>query len=121
MTLTKLEEIRTLSLLTERPHLIDDTEKYVAFGGYIFPWASFVALFMWAICGRNMYSKIWHSDVNVDCIKNLNPHDNNLVALSNHSVGNYISNKMRELLRGLKPEEIESMVDIMIEQSLVQH
>ena len=117
MTLTKLEEARTLSLLTEMPHLISDPIKYVAFGGYVFTYATFTMLVMWTLCGQNLYTKIWSSEENIKILKELNPHDTRLAALTNTlSISQYIAQRIRELLQSLKPEELEFVIITMLEQ-----
>lgn len=122
MKIIELEQARTLSLLSDLPHMIDDSKQYVAFKGYIFTYSCFCVLLLWTLCGTNIYSRIWHdNEDNIISLKEMNPHDKNLVNCSDTNVGSYISNKFREMMKNMEPNEIEYMVDNMLAEYIPQH
>lgn len=116
MTLTDKEQARTLSLLTDQPHMITvDKKKYVAFKGYVFTYSTFSAVFMWAICGQSLYSKIWSDQENsVSTVKELNLHDKHLQTLEDIKVGYYLAGKIRESMSKLSPADVESAIVTML-------
>lgn len=116
MTLTNKEQARTLSLLTDQPHMIMiDEKKYVAFKGYVFTYSTFSAVFMWAICGQSLYSKIWSDqEHSIASVKELNLHDKQLQALEDINVGYYLAGKIRESMSKLSPAEVESAIVTML-------
>lgn len=118
MTLTNKEEARTLSILTDQPHMIIfDQKKYVAFKGYVFTYSTFSAVFMWAICGQSLYSKIWSDQENaIKTVKELNLHDKKLQALEDIKVGYYLAGKIRESMAKLSPAEVESAIVTMLSE-----
>lgn len=116
----KIDEARTLSLLTERPHLILGSPNYVAFAGYILPLSTFTMIFMWSLCGQALYRKIWEEDLDaVKTCKNLNQHDNTLLTLHTNQVGPYLKTKFEAALAGIKPSDLESIIHTFIETPMI--
>ena len=116
MTNTNIETVRTLSKLTDRPHIIEiENKRLVAFAGVVLPLCSFSMMFMWALAGSYFYHSIFQEQTELvkECI-DLNPDLLNFSSVKRvNQVGPLITGRFRELLSKLKPEEIEELVDHM--------
>lgn len=122
MLITNLEDARVLSVLTDRPHIVEDinsNKKLVAFAGIVLPLSSFSMMFMWALAGSNYYHKIFQeqTDLVQECFR-LNPEVPNF---KNFQIGPHITGKFKEVLSRLNPEDIEELVDMMFEESKTTH
>lgn len=114
MTHTKIEQTRTLSILTEKPHFIRENGNFVAFAGYVFTYSMFSTLFFWSITGNHIYSKIWESDEkNIELTKSLNAHDQTLQNLSAAYLKTYLTNKFKSILKKCNQDEIEYIINQM--------
>ena len=113
--MSTIEEARTLSKLSDRPHIIDD--KFVAFAGIVLPLSSFSMMFMWAIAGSNFYHKIFIEQVDLvsECHR-LNP---DIPNYKSFKIGPHIAQKFKEVLSKLDPDEIEELVTHMFAESEV--
>jgi hypothetical protein len=112
--ITNIEDARMLSVLTDRPHIIEDincNKKMVAFAGIILPLGSFSMMFMWALAGSNYYHKIFQeqADLVEECFR-LNP---GIINYKNFNIGPHIVGKFKEVLGRLDPADIEELVDHM--------
>jgi len=117
MTVTDIEQARTLSLLTESPHLIVNDQKHVAFAGYVFTYSTFATVFMWAMCGQVIYKRIWaEQEGAVQSVKDLNPHDTRLQAMSDNNVGNYLTSQLTIAMSKMNPGDMEKMIEKMLEE-----
>lgn len=110
--ITNLTEARTLSTLTDRPHVIEhDGRKFVAFAGIVLPLSCFSMIFMWSLAGSNFYHKIFQeqADLIKECI-DLNP---DMPFKTKRDIGPYFVSKYKSVLARLKPDEIEELLDQM--------
>lgn len=108
----EIEQAKTFSLLTEKPCFVNKDNKYIAFAGYVLPSSVFKVFFMWAICGQNIYNKIFSTnDYNILLCKTLNSHDKKLQDLSNTEVGTYFSTKFKSALQKYTPDDILKILD----------
>jgi len=113
-----IEEYRTLSKLTNRPHLfIDGNKKLVAFGGIILTLGIFSMIFMWTITKTSLYSALFkeHTHLLEECV-NLNPNIN----LGNaKDIGATLVYKFHTILASLENNELIELIDnLKIENSI---
>lgn len=108
---TELETIRTLSLLSERPHEVQHHGKrYVAFAGYILTYSSFCTIFMWALIGPKIYHHIWIEQGSVPSLRDLNPQDHRLSGIHDDHVGQYVADQFKASMKSMESEEIEEFI-----------
>lgn len=112
---TELEEIRTLSLLTESPQIMIRDRKYAAFAGVVLRYSDFVTILMWSIGGAQVYEAIWKErEDTIQSVRYLNPNDEKLRIIPDNSVAYHLVSKFQKILRQCSADEITDMLDNML-------
>lgn len=105
-----IEEMRVLSKLSERYHVIREGGKsYACFAGIVLPLDLAQTVFLWVLVGAKYYARLLES--RMDEIRLLNQDNQEMKSITDHGpMAFHLKSKLELVMRTWSPEQFEDVL-----------